>query len=409
MGTPRAVIGPMCRADGSVRQPMATRAPDSRCASLTACWSASHVWCSPVSRATAGGMAIACLWSMVRDAPCPSPPVLQATFGQSTEQRPGCGFPMAHLLGLCHAGTGVLLKLVVAPLLTHDLAHVQAVHPRVHAGDVLVADWGLWSYAHLALLMQAGVHAVLRLRARQSVDVTPGRPLVRPGVRRTPAVNGIPRSRWLKALGVQDQLVMWFKPQTCPSWLPREALAALPEALALREGRYRLDMPGFRTREMTLVTTRLEAQVYRMADLAALVPPTLAGRNRAGAPQDHDADGGAARSNGRRRVEGIARLCARLPPGPDGHGPIGHPSTQRCGAAQCSRYTAVARRAEHWDSLRSLACQPHPTASPGAARQEAPPQAFPLDDHTSARTASAADPASTQRLTSCHSALGRFW
>jgi hypothetical protein len=28
-----------------------------------------------------------------------------------------------------HAGTGVLLTRVVAPLLTHDLAHVQAVHP----------------------------------------------------------------------------------------------------------------------------------------------------------------------------------------------------------------------------------------------------------------------------------------
>jgi hypothetical protein len=30
---------------------------------------------------------------------------------------------------LFHAGTGVLLKLVVAPLLTHDLAQVQKVHP----------------------------------------------------------------------------------------------------------------------------------------------------------------------------------------------------------------------------------------------------------------------------------------
>ena len=58
----------------------------------------------------------------------PDTPVLQDEFGQSTEQRPGCGFPVARLLGLFHAGTGVLLKLVVAPLLTHDLAQVQAVH-----------------------------------------------------------------------------------------------------------------------------------------------------------------------------------------------------------------------------------------------------------------------------------------
>jgi hypothetical protein len=75
----------------------------------------------------------------------PDTPALQEAFGQSTEQRPGGGFPVARLLGLFHAGTGVLLKLVVAPLLTHDLAQVQAVQPSRQAGDVLVADRGLCS------------------------------------------------------------------------------------------------------------------------------------------------------------------------------------------------------------------------------------------------------------------------
>jgi DDE family transposase len=200
----------------------------------------------------------------------PDTPALQDAFGQSTEQRPGCGFPVAHLLGLFHAGTGVLLKLVVAPLLTHDLARVQAVHPSLQAGDVLVADRGLCSYAHLALLVQAGVHAVLRVGARQIVDFTPGRPFVKPSVRRTPAVKGIPRSRWLTALGVDDQLVAWLKPTTCPSWLTRETLAALPDSLGLREVRYRIATSGFRTREITLVTTLLDAETYCVSDLAEL-------------------------------------------------------------------------------------------------------------------------------------------
>ena len=200
----------------------------------------------------------------------PDTPALQDAFGQSTEQRPGCGFPMAHLLGLFHAGTGMLLKLVVSPLLTHDLAHVQAVHSSLQAGDVLVADRGLCSYAHLALLAQAGLHAVLRVGARQIVDFTPGRPFVKPSVRRTPAVKGIPRSRWLKALGVHDQLVMWLKPKTCPSWLTRETLAALPDSLVLREVRYRIGTSGFRTREITLVTTLLDAETYCVSDLAEL-------------------------------------------------------------------------------------------------------------------------------------------
>jgi Transposase DDE domain len=201
----------------------------------------------------------------------PNTPALQAAFGQPTEQRTGCGFPVTWLLGLFHAGTGVLLKLVVAPLLTHDLAQVQAVHPSLHPGDVLVADRGLCSYAHLALLVQAGVQAVLRVGVRQIVDFTPGRPLVRPGVRRTPAVKGVLRSRWLKTLGVYDQLVTWLKPKTCPSWLTRETLAALPETLVLREVRYGIDTPGFRTRQMTLVKGSGQNRVILYAKAKSLL------------------------------------------------------------------------------------------------------------------------------------------
>jgi hypothetical protein len=200
----------------------------------------------------------------------PDTPALQEAFGQSTEQRPGCGFPVARLLGLFHAGTGLLLKLVVAPLLTHDLARVQQVHPTLEPGDVLVADRGLCSYAHLALLVRGGVHAVLRVGARQIVDFTPGRPFVTPGVRRTPVVKGIPRSRWLTALGVHDQLVTWLKPKTCPSWLAKETLAALPETIVLREVRYQVGTPGFRTRQVTLVTTLLDPESYPVTDLAEL-------------------------------------------------------------------------------------------------------------------------------------------
>ena len=215
-----------------------------------------------------GGPGLAPCWSMARAAPCPSPPALQEAFGQATAQRPGCGVPVAPLLGLVHAGTGLLLTRVVAPLLPHDLAQGQQVHPALAPGDVLVADRGLCPYAHLARLVQAGVPAVLRVGARQIVDFTPGRLLVTPSVRRTAAVTGMPRSRWRKALGVDDQLVAWLQPKTCPSWLTREGLAAWPETLGLREGRSYPGMPGFRTRQITRVPTLLDPEVSRVADLA---------------------------------------------------------------------------------------------------------------------------------------------
>jgi Transposase DDE domain len=40
--------------------------------------------------------------------------------------------------------------------------------------------------------------------------------------------------------------------------------------LVLREVRYHIGTPGFRTREITLVTTLLDAEAYRVSDLAEL-------------------------------------------------------------------------------------------------------------------------------------------
>ena len=38
----------------------------------------------------------------------PDTPALQKHFGQPGQQLPGCGFPVAHLLALLHAGTGLV-------------------------------------------------------------------------------------------------------------------------------------------------------------------------------------------------------------------------------------------------------------------------------------------------------------
>ncbi len=162
-------------------------------------------------------------------------PDLQEQFGQPGGQQPGCGFPVAHLMALFHAGTGMVLKMLSAPLRTHDLSQAIQLHPSLRGGDIMVGDRGLCSYAHLALLTRHQVHGVFRIHQQQIVDFTPGRPHVEPGKRGAKGQQGRPRSRWIKQLGANDQRVHWFKPPRAPAWMSPKQYADLPESLDVRE------------------------------------------------------------------------------------------------------------------------------------------------------------------------------
>lgn len=196
----------------------------------------------------------------------PDTPELQKHFGQPSAQAKGCGFPVAHLLALFHAGTGMLLKVVAAPLRTHDMSQVKQVHSELQGGDILIGDRGLASYAHLALLFMRNVHALFRCHQRQIVSFRPGRKHANPNKPK----KGQPRSRWLKRLGRRDQLVEYRKPKTKPTWMDQAAYDALPETLTVRELRYRTPQRGRRTREITLVTTLLDPEAYPATALAEL-------------------------------------------------------------------------------------------------------------------------------------------
>jgi Transposase DDE domain len=194
---------------------------------------------------------------------------LQEHFGQPGAQREGCGFPVAHWLALVHFGSGLLRKTLTSPLRTHDMARMPRLHPSLEANDVLLGDRAFCSFAHIALLAARQVHVVLRIHQRVLVDFRPRRKHAAPGRgRKSSAQKGLPRSRWLKKLGPRDQIVEWFKPEQRPSWLSESEFAVLPETLRVRELRYRVSRPGYRTREVTLVTTLLNADVYTPHELA---------------------------------------------------------------------------------------------------------------------------------------------
>jgi hypothetical protein len=196
----------------------------------------------------------------------PDTPELQARFGQPGDQAEGCGFPVAHLLALFHAGTGLLLRVVAAPLRTHDLRHAAFMHEELAEGDIVLADRGFASFTHLALISMRKLQAVFRCHQKQIVDFRVGR-------RHTGQRNsqkGLPRSRYVRRLGRWDQVVEYAKPTTKPKWMDTATWTSLPATVLVRELRYLTPQRGHRTQTITLVTTLLDAEAYPATALAEL-------------------------------------------------------------------------------------------------------------------------------------------
>jgi len=207
----------------------------------------------------------------------PDTPELQAAFGQSGQQKAGCGFPVAHLLCLFDALTGFVRDVVVSPLRTADVAVASLLHPLLRAGDVLVGDTAFGSYFHLALLAAAGVFGVFPSHQKRVVSFRPHR-AYNDGKKKKkgkPKEGGkpkkaLPTSRWVRRLGKGDQVVEYFKPDGRPAWMTREQYDAAPASVEVREIRRRVYLAGHRPRVLTIVTTLLDAATYPADDVVAL-------------------------------------------------------------------------------------------------------------------------------------------
>jgi hypothetical protein len=199
----------------------------------------------------------------------PDDPALQNHFGSPTGQRPGCGFPVGHLVALFDLATGMLLRMTIAPMRTHDMSQAAHLACELRPGDLLLGDCGFGSYAYIAILLARGNHGVFRMHQQRLVDFTPGRPLP---TKLSYAANpkGLPHSLWVQSNGELDQVVIWYKGKQKPDWMTAEEFAALPAEITVRELRYRVEIPGYRTRVITLVTTLLDSLIYSKAELAEL-------------------------------------------------------------------------------------------------------------------------------------------
>lgn len=193
---------------------------------------------------------------------------LRRAFGTPRGQAEGCGFPTAHLLVLFNAATGLLLDAFASPLYTSDVSQAGEYLAHLDGGDILIGDDSFSGYAHFALLLRENLHGLFPNHHRRIVDFTPGR--AHSGVSGKDIVAGLPRSRWIKSLGEDDQIVEWFKPKTYPKWMSREDYDALPESITVRELCRTVRLPDGRRVTVTIVTTLLDGEKYPADELIEL-------------------------------------------------------------------------------------------------------------------------------------------
>ena len=177
----------------------------------------------------------------------PDTPSNQKAFGQPPGQAPGCGFPTLAFVGVFCLATGAAIECTLGGWALHDLSLFCLVRTAFEAGDILLADRGFCCYVEMALMQKQAVDTVVRLHQRRKTDFRRGH-----------------------ILGIEDHIVLWTKPQNPPRRLRKKDFCSIPETLAVREIRYRVDVKGFRTKTITLATTLLDAEVYPPEDLADL-------------------------------------------------------------------------------------------------------------------------------------------
>ncbi len=163
----------------------------------------------------------------------------QEAFPQQSVQKSGCGFPIIRLVALLNLATGMLTAWATGSWSSHEVGLLQRLWDVLCPGDVLLADRGFCNWGLLAQCLERNLHAVFRVK----------------GVRRADFRRG-------KRLSRNERLVQWRKPWTPAKTVTAQEWALLPEILTLRLVRCRLNIPGYRTRQITLVTTLLDRVQY---------------------------------------------------------------------------------------------------------------------------------------------------
>jgi len=171
----------------------------------------------------------------------------QKEYPQHSNQKAGCGFPLAKLVVWFCVTTGAVLEVALASFNTSEWKLARQLYSKLQSEDVVVADSAYGTYGDLALVQARGADAVFRKHHARRCDFRRG-----------------------KKLGIGDHRVEWQRPQQCPQSMSPEEFEALPTSLEVREVHLLIQQLGFRPSEIILVTTLVDPKRYPKAKLAEL-------------------------------------------------------------------------------------------------------------------------------------------
>lgn len=177
----------------------------------------------------------------------PDTPQNQQRYPQGKSQKPGCGFPQLRLVALFSLATGALLQYACGDRHTHERTLFRSLWNSLTRGDVVLADRGFCGFGDFHALLERGVDSVMRLHQRRTKGV-----------------------RLLKRLGRGDTLVQWTKARPCPKWLTKEQWHNFPATLTVRHITFMPNIPGLRTKKITVATTLCDPRQYPPQAIAEL-------------------------------------------------------------------------------------------------------------------------------------------
>ncbi len=185
----------------------------------------------------------------------------QEAYPQHGSQKKGCGFPLAKFGVLFSYATGSAVGIVIDIFKTHDIKLARKLTDYLDRGDILLGDRAFCSYIDIYLWKNKGIDSVMRLhQGRLKKGKKRAKYTVSPPFKKKKKTRKCPH----------DRLILWEKPKRKPQDISREIFDSLPKDLVLREIHCYICIPGFRTKEIIVVTTLLDAVEYPSSDILDL-------------------------------------------------------------------------------------------------------------------------------------------